>query len=83
MTQATRFEDYATNEDAYIAEAAATLVAVKEAYERGDLSKSEYDELVEDTLEMDHIDRLSDSLERKVRIKQAYQALLILAKAVM
>lgn len=83
MTQAARFEDYATNEDELVAEAAMTLESVKDAYERGDLSKGEFDELVDDVLEFGQIDALGDSLERKIVMKQAFEALKMIAKTVM
>lgn len=82
MTQATRFEDYATSEDTLVAEAAMTLESVKDALDRGDLSRDEYNELVEDVLEFGQIDALSDSLERKVVMKQAFDALMLIAKSI-
>lgn len=79
MLKAEKFEDFFGHDEDAIRNAAVLLVEAKSAFDSGDITKSEFDELAEDILEIGEIDKLADNLDRRVAFKQALEGLKSLA----
>lgn len=79
MLKAEKFEDFFGHDEDAIRNAAVLLVEAKSAFDSGDITKSEFDELAEDILEIGEIDKLADNLDRRVAFKQALDGLKMLA----
>jgi len=79
MLKAEKFEDFFGHDEDAIRNAAVLLVEAKSAFDSGDITKSEFDELAEDILEIEEIDQLADNLDRRVAFKQALDGLKSLA----
>ena len=79
MLKAEKFEDFFGHDEDAIRNAAVLLVEAKSAFDSGDITKSEFDELAEDILEIGEIDKLADNLDRRVAFKEALDGLKSLA----
>lgn len=79
MLKAEKFEDFFGHDEDAIRNAAVLLVEAQSAFDSGDITKSEFDELAEDILEIGEIDKLADNLDRRVAFKQALDGLKSLA----
>ena len=79
MLKAEKFEDFFGHDEDAIRNAAVLLVEAKSALRDGDISKSEFEELAEDILEIGEIDKLADNLDRRVAFKEALDGLKSLA----
>ncbi len=79
MLKAEKFEDFFGHGEDAIRNAAVLLVEAKSAFDSGDITKSEFDELAEDILEIEEIDKLADNLDRRVAFKEALDGLKSLA----
>ena len=77
-----KFEDYATHEEESVREVASFLVQAKEALDAGDMSRSEFDEIAEDILQIDTVNKYTDVLERKIKIQTAFKALMAIVKLI-
>lgn len=75
------FSDFNNHEEESVRQAAAILAEARQGFENGELTKEQYDELVEDVLQIEQMQELADSLERKIAIQKAAQLLMQLAKA--
>ena len=67
-----RLEEFLDHDDPIIREAAQQLNVLNDGLYNHDLSKEQFDELVEDLLEVEEVRRMSDTLERKIMILQAF-----------
>jgi len=70
-----RLEDFLNHEDPIIREAAQQISVLNDGLYNDDLSKEQFEELVNDLLEVDEVRRMSDTLERKIKIIQAFNIL--------
>lgn len=77
-----KFEDYATHEDDKVKEVASFLVQAKAALDSGDMSRSEFDEIAEDILQIQSVDDLAGDLERKIKIQKVFKALMTIVKLI-
>lgn len=75
------FNDFYNHEEESVRQAATILAEAKQGFENGELTKEQYDELIEDVLQIEQMQELADSLERKIAIQKAAQLLMQLAKA--
>ena len=62
-----------------IAEAALRLAQIHNALEAGELSKSEFDELIVDLERLVKVTQYADDLKTKVIIKESFDAIVFLA----
>ena len=67
--------DFLKDDDENVRRTATVLSELTESYELKALSKEEYDELVEDLLDMEKIDDLCDTIEKKAKLEKAFIAL--------
>ena len=74
-----KFEDYFDHEEPCIAEAAKILAEAKEALATGDITKSEFDEIANDVLQIKRVDELADDLDRKRLVGEALDGLILIA----
>jgi len=65
-------KEFLNHDDEIVRKAAKEASFLKSARETGDLTEEQYTELVEDLLEAKKIRRLSETLERKIIILQAF-----------
>jgi hypothetical protein len=70
-----RLEDFFDHEDPIVQRAARDLAVLQDGLHNDDLSKEQFDELVNDILEIDEVRRTSETLERKIKIIQAFNAI--------
>lgn len=63
--------EFLNHDDENIRGVATIIEEARQGLESGDLTRQQFDEIVEDVLEIDRIDTLADDLERKIMIKQA------------
>ncbi len=77
-----KFEDYATHEEESVREVASFLVQSKAALDAGDMSRSEFDEIAEDILQIETVGKYTDVLERKIKIQTAFKALMTIVKLI-
>lgn len=75
------FNDFYNHEEESVRQAATILAEAKQGFENGELTKEQYDEIIEDVLQIEQMQELADSLERKIAIQKAAQLLMQLAKA--
>lgn len=66
------FSDYFDDDDDIVATAAYILDTARQGLEEGQLTREQFDELVEDTLQIEEIDELADDLERKNYVTKAF-----------
>ena len=64
------------DDERVIKETATVIKELTESYELNSISKEEYDELLEDLLDMDNIDDLCDTVEQKAKVEKAFKALI-------
>lgn len=79
MLKVEKFEDFFGHDEDAIRNAAVLLVEAKTAFDDGDITKSEFEELANDILEIEEIDKLADNLDRRVAFKEAMDGLKSLA----
>lgn len=77
-----KFEDYATHEEESVREVVSFLTQAKKALDAGDMSRSEFDEIAEDILQIDTVGKYTDVLERKIKIETAFKALMTIVKLI-
>lgn len=75
-------EQYKQNSDALISEKAITVETLMAQYNTGELTLDEYNELVNDLLDLDKITKLSNNVRNEIMYKQAFEALFNIAKAI-
>ena len=68
-------KDFLGHDDPIVAKIARDINILRDGLYNDDLSKAQFDELVEDLLEADEVRRMSDRLERKIMILQAFNAI--------
>lgn len=66
---------YLTHTDETVKEAAVQLDMLVKARDSGDIDKEQFEELAEDLLEANKVRRMATSLERKIMILQAFNAI--------
>lgn len=69
------FDEMIHHNDERISKAAEHIQLAKEAYEGGQISKQQYEELIEDALQYEHVVDLNDSLTTKTQLEQAFNLL--------
>ena len=77
-----KFEDYATHEEESVREVASFLAQSKEALDNGDMTRSEFDEIAEDLLQLELVEKYADELERRITIRKAFKALMSIVKMI-
>lgn len=70
-----RLEEFLTHEDPIICQTAQDLSVLKDSLDEQDITKEQFDELVADLLETEEVKRMSDTLDRKIKILQAFNAM--------
>lgn len=75
MTNPTRLEDFVGHKESAVKTVALLLVEAQESLQNKEMSLDEFKEISEDLLELERIDQLSSTLEQKVKIKQAFDAM--------
>ena len=68
-----KLEDFLEHEDEEINKVASILTAAETAYQSGNITKEQFDELANDAIENVKIDQLADSLERKIMLQEAIE----------
>ena len=63
------------DKDSIVSQTAMDVYVLREELDEGNLTKAQFEELVEDLLQADEVRRMSDKLERKIRILQAFNAI--------
>lgn len=69
------FEDFLEHNDPHVRGVAELLKDAKVAMDEGNISPEEFKELANDIFDMTKVDELSDSLERKNKIRAGLQLL--------
>ena len=69
------FKDFFDHDEVGIAFCAGQLAEFEDMLAAGDLTASEFQELANDVLELENIDELAGSIERKVAYRKAFDAL--------
>ena len=69
--------------DPLIRNAAMVVNEAKVGYEAGELTREQFDELVEDALQVAEVDELADDLERKIAVQKAVDVLKMVIKLVL
>lgn len=67
-----RLEDFLDHEDPIIAGAAQELLVLKDGLYNGDLSNEQFEELANDLLEVEEVRKMSELLDRKIKILQTF-----------
>ncbi len=75
-----KFEDFFEHDNLEIRVAARFLAKVQEKYEAKEISKSEFEELAADALEINEVSGLSDQLDQKIMVSEALSVLKMIAK---
>lgn len=70
-----KLEDFFYHEDQIVADVAQQLKVLEDGRYNGDLSEEQFQELVQDLLEVEEVKNMSDTLDRKIMILQAFNAL--------
>ncbi len=70
-----KLEDFFHHEDQIVVDVAQKLKTLADAKGGGELTQEQFDELVEDLLEVEEVRKMSDTLDRKIMILQAFNAL--------
>ena len=65
-------EHQLTNPDQHVVRVAGHVLSYARAVERGELSESEFDELVQDVMDTAHIAKATNNIERAAKIEVAY-----------
>lgn len=78
----TSFDDFFNHENKIIKGLAVTLGGLKESLNKGDITKSEFEELANDILEYERVDDLSSDLDQQVMIKEAVDIFKVLVKGI-
>lgn len=73
-----KLEDFFYHDDPIVVDIAQRLKALQDVKEGGDLTEEQFEELVEDLLEVEEVKKMSDTLDRKIMILQALSALRII-----
>ena len=74
------FLDFLEHEEEVVRRTATVLQELTESYERNALTLSEYQDLVNDLMNIDNIDEINDTTKNKATIQEAFTALLSLVK---
>jgi len=67
------------HEDDLVRSTAQKLVKFRSLLKEGELSQNEYNELVEDLLDLRIIEEATDDLERQIKLKRAFDTLKMIA----
>lgn len=73
-----RLEEFFDHEDPIVQQAAHDLAVLRDGLYNEDLSKEQFNELANDILEVDEVRRMSETLERKIKILQAFNMMKII-----
>jgi hypothetical protein len=74
-----RLEDFLDHEDPMVKDTAEQLMVLKDGLDNDDMTKDQFAELVNDLLEVEQIRHMSDTLERKIKVIQAFNIMKTLA----
>lgn len=67
------FNDLLHHEDSWIKTSARLVKECKAGLDNGQLSRAQFDELMEDIVQIETVDGLADDLERKIAVKEAIE----------
>lgn len=70
-----KLEDFFHHEDQIVVDIAQKLKSLRDVKDSGELTDEQFEELVEDLLEVEEVRKMSDTLDRKIMILQAFNAL--------
>ena len=70
-----QLSDYLTDKDELVVHAAELLVTAEYSYDNNKLTYSEYQEIIDDILDIEKLGDLSEHLERKQRIQHIFEVL--------
>jgi len=76
------FTEFLEHDDEIIRRTATVLQELNESYEREALNEEEYQELLNDLMDLGKIDELADSIERKAAIQKVFEQLILLSKII-
>jgi len=65
-------KDFLDHDDPIISGVAQDITILEKGINDGNLSREQFDELVQDLMEVDEVRRMADKLERKIMILQAF-----------
>lgn len=74
--------DYLNDDDELVSQTAKLLIDVEESYKNGQLTSDEFQEIVNDILDIESLGVISEHLERKLRVQQIFETLRNLMGAV-
>jgi len=77
-----QFKDFFTHESEVIVKIAHLLEEGQQALNQGTMTRSEFDELVNDLTELKQIDEQASDIEMKVHIQQAIEAIKLIASSI-
>jgi len=66
-----KFEDFKYDNDDVVKEMAELLSQLEESLDNNELSRSEFDELSEDVLQIREVEEYANDLEKKIRVQKA------------
>ena len=70
-----KFEDYTTHEEESVREVEGFLVQAKTALDAGEMSRSEFDEIAEDLLQLKSVEAYANDLEHKIKLQEVFSVL--------
>ena len=76
------FTEFLEHDDEIIRRTATVLQELNENYDREALNEEEYQELLNDLMDLGKIDELADSIERKAAIQKVFEQLMLLSKII-
>jgi len=75
--------EFINHDDNIISSAAKDVNTLKDALDRGDITQDQFEELVNDNLELEEVRRMASNLDRKIMILQAFTAIRTIVGAVL
>lgn len=69
------FSEFLKHDEEVVKRVARVLAELTESLELKSISQQEYDELTDDLLDMEKIDKLADSVEQAAKIEKAFNSL--------
>lgn len=77
------FLPYTHDDDALIAQTARVLHDAEQAYNYGQITKEEFEELANDVIQTNLIDKITDSIDYKHKAHQAVQAFIQIVQLIL
>lgn len=80
MTYLGELEKYVRSSNTIVSERAMKIKELYDAKSQGLISKSEYNELVEDLLDIEKVDKLTSKIQEREMLITLFNAMLLIAK---